>query len=610
MRRILCLFLAAPVLAQAPQLPPAGMRWIPGGEALLGSPAPGTDAPQRRVRLDGFWLDATEVTNEQFARFVAATGYRTDAERVPTAEELPGVPDAQRVAGALVFRPPAGAVDLREFWRWWQFVPGASWKHPAGPGSDLAGKQQHPVVQVSWRDAEAYARWAGRRLPTEAEWEYAARGGLHAARYVWGEKAPDAAPYPANLFQGRFPQQDSAADGYSGTCPVAAFPANGFGLYGMAGNVWEWCADFYHPEGYGRSEAVLVNPSGPTSSHDPQEPGVAKRVLRGGSYLCSDVYCLGYLPASRMKSTPDTALQHTGFRTASSAPPPPAIVVHAESGASIVAPNASLWRVATGFQFTEGPIWLPQENALVFSDIPASKLYRWSWRDGVVVHAETAQGNGGALDREGRLLTCQHEARNLVRWSADGGQEVLVDRHGGKALNSPNDVAVHRDGSLWFSDPTYGLGKRQREQDGNHVYRLPAAGGEPVVVVRGFDQPNGLCFSPAFDRLYVADSGKLQRIGAFPLDAELSVGEALYWLAGGADGLRCDAEGRLYAAARDGVRVFGDDGKRLLTIPIPESPTNLAFGGVGMQTLLVTARSSLYAIDLAVRGTWLPGQPK
>ena len=313
---------AVPVAPAAPADPHPGMTWIPGGEAVLGSQNGDFDAPLHRVRLDGFWLDTTEVSNAQFAAFVAATHYVTDAERKPTAEEVPGVPADQLVAGSLVFTPPPDAVDLREFWQWWQFVPGADWRHPSGPGSSIDGKDDHPVVHVSWRDAQAYCTWAKKRLPTEAEWEFAARGGLDQQRYAWGAEQRPGKAWPANIFQGTFPQQNTREDGFVTTAPVRAFPANGFLLYGMSGNVWEWCQDRYRPDGYGDGKQVAVNPQGPATSFDPQEPGVEKRALRGGSYLCSDVYCLGYLPGTRMKSTPDTSLCHTGFRCARTAPGP------------------------------------------------------------------------------------------------------------------------------------------------------------------------------------------------------------------------------------------------------------------------------------------------
>ncbi len=300
----------------------AGMVWIAGGEAVLGSQNGDADAPLHRVRLSGFWLDATEVTNAQFAAFVAATGYVTDAEKKPTAEDVPGVPEDQLVAGALVFMPPPEAVDLREFWTWWRYVPGACWRHPQGPDSTIDGKDDHPVVQVSWRDAIAFATWAKKRLPTEAEWEFAARGGLDQQRFVWGGEQKPGGAWRANIFQGEFPRTNTHEDGYVTTAPVRAFTANAFGLYGMSGNVWEWCNDRYHPRGYGDPTALAIDPQGPKNSYDPAEPGVEKRVLRGGSFLCSDVYCLGYLPGTRMKSTPDTGLCHTGFRCALTAPAP------------------------------------------------------------------------------------------------------------------------------------------------------------------------------------------------------------------------------------------------------------------------------------------------
>jgi formylglycine-generating enzyme required for sulfatase activity len=310
-----------------------GMVWIPGGEAVLGSQQGDRDAPLHRVQLSGFWLDATEVSNAQFAAFVAATGYVTDAERPPSREDVPDLPDAARVAGSLVFAPPPEAVDLREFWHWWQFVPGACWRQPAGPGSSLEGRADHPVVHVSWRDATAYAAWAKKRLPTEAEWEFAARGGQAQQRYVWGNAAPT--PQSANLWQGTFPRENTGADGHAGTAPVRAFAANGYGLHGMSGNVWEWCQDWYRPDAYGDGRRVRVDPQGPRDSFDPQEPALPKRVMRGGSFLCSDAYCLGYLPGTRMKSTPDTSLCHTGFRCARTAPPP------ALPGAPAVAPAST-----------------------------------------------------------------------------------------------------------------------------------------------------------------------------------------------------------------------------------------------------------------------------
>lgn len=320
--------LALPVLSAAlftgcgqdrdPAAPP-GMVWIAGGEAVLGSQNGDRDAPQHRVRIDGFWMDATEVTNAEFAAFVAATGYVTDAEKKPTLEDVPGAKEEDLVAGSLVFTPPQAAVDLRQFWAWWSWVPGADWRHPTGPTSSIAGKDDHPVVHVSWRDAVAYAAWAKKRLPTEAEWEFAARGGLDRKKYVWGDDQKPSGTWHGNIWQGTFPRENTREDGFEATAPVRAFPANGFGLFAMSGNVWEWCHDFYRPDGYGRGTDVVGNPQGPADSFDPGEPGMVKHVMRGGSFLCSDTYCLGYMPGTRMKSSPDTGLCHTGFRCVRSA---------------------------------------------------------------------------------------------------------------------------------------------------------------------------------------------------------------------------------------------------------------------------------------------------
>lgn len=293
---------------------------IAGGEFWMGLDDPRyPDAgPVHRVRLRAVWMDATEVTNAQFDAFVRATGYRTIAERTPTASDLPGVPAHQRVAGSIVFTPPSGSVPLDNPARWWHYVAGASWRQPNGPGSSIAQRRDHPVVHIAYDDALAYAAWAGKRLPTEAEWEFAARGGLDRARYVWGHQVVGhGASGPANTFQGRFPHHDTAEDGYTSTAPVRAFPANGYGLYGMSGNVWEWVADWYRADYYRTvttSAGVITDPRGPSSSVDPDEPGVPKRVQKGGSFLCSDDYCGRYIPGARGKGEPKSPANHLGFR--------------------------------------------------------------------------------------------------------------------------------------------------------------------------------------------------------------------------------------------------------------------------------------------------------
>lgn len=312
----------------APQPAREDMVWVPGGEFSMGSADPTREVcggnetmddarPIHRVRVSGFWMDRTEVTNAQFQRFVEATGYVTTAEKPPRAEDFPGVPLVQLVAGSLVFSPPQRAVPLNDFSAWWRYVPGANWRHPEGPGSDLRGRERHPVVHVSYADAQAYAAWAGKRLPTEAEWEFAARGGATGEPYPWGRELTPGGQWAANIWQGRFPVQNTAEDGFGGAAPVGSFPANAFGLHDMAGNVWEWCSDWYRPDAYARAargDQVSVNPRGPTSSFDPAEPGVPKRVQRGGSFLCTDQYCTRYWTGSRGKGEPETSSNHVGFR--------------------------------------------------------------------------------------------------------------------------------------------------------------------------------------------------------------------------------------------------------------------------------------------------------
>jgi formylglycine-generating enzyme required for sulfatase activity len=301
-----------------------GMVWIPGGEFWMGSDDPRlADArPVHRVAVDGFWMDRTEVTNLQFARFVRETGHVTTAERRPDPKDYPGVPRDRLVAGSAVFTPPGGGdVPLDDPLSWWRYVPGADWRHPDGPGSSIRGRDDHPVVQVSWDDAVAYARWAGGRLPTEAEWEFAARGGLERKPYVWGDQRTPAGRWPANVWQGRFPNENTASDGARGRSRVRSYPPNGYGLYDMAGNVWEWCADWYRPDYFAASPRR--NPQGPASGFDPSETGVPKRVQKGGSYLCSDLYCARYVPGARGRGAPDTGSSNVGFRIVRASSPSP-----------------------------------------------------------------------------------------------------------------------------------------------------------------------------------------------------------------------------------------------------------------------------------------------
>ena len=315
--------MAITAAACAPSSPrsadPPGMVRVAGGAFWMGvdDPAFPDAGPVHRVEVGAFWMDATEVTNAEFAAFVQATGYVTAAERVPTAADFPGVPARALVAGSIVFTPPTSAVPLDNPGRWWRYVPGASWRQPRGPGSTIDGYADHPVVHVAYDDAVAYAAWAQKRLPTEAEWEFAARGGIDRAEYVWGAAAVPAGGYAANTFQGHFPHDNSAADGHVATAPVTAFPANGYGLYGMSGNVWEWVADWYRPDYYRALAArggAAVDPRGPLSSVDPDEPGVPKRVQKGGSFLCTDDYCGRFRPGTRGRGEPSSSANHIGFR--------------------------------------------------------------------------------------------------------------------------------------------------------------------------------------------------------------------------------------------------------------------------------------------------------
>jgi len=288
------------------------MVWIPGGSFQMGADEFADARPVHAVTVNGFWMDEHEVTNAQFAEFVRQTGYVTVAERPLNPEDYPGVPAAKLVPGSAVFTPPAQDVSLDNPLQWWQYVSGASWQHPKGPGSTIRGHEQEPVVHVSYEDAAAFAKWTGKRLPTEAEWEFAAQGGKGSHRYYWGNELKPAGKWLANIYQGDFPKRNAREDGFVETAPVRTFPANPYGLYDMEGNVWEWCQDFYRPDYY--SQSPVDNPVGPMDSFDPDEPNAVKRVQRGGSFLCSDQYCNRYKAGSRGKGEITSGSNNLGFR--------------------------------------------------------------------------------------------------------------------------------------------------------------------------------------------------------------------------------------------------------------------------------------------------------
>jgi sulfatase modifying factor 1 len=316
--------------SSAPNSPPEGMVYIPGGEFSMGSLDPtdmicGGDEPMNdarpihRVYVDGFFMDATEVTNEQFEQFAESTGYVTVAERKPTREEFPTAPAENLVAGSIVFSPAPRPVPLDDHYRWWSYVPGANWRHPTGPASDLKAREKYPVVHIAYEDAAAYAKWAGKRLPTEAEWEFAARGGMVGKPYAWGDELKPDGKWQANIYQGKFPVKggDTGEDGFKGIAPVAQFRPNAYGLFDVSGNVWEWCSDWYRADYYStlsEQGGVASNPQGPSSSLDPGEPQERKRVQRGGSFLCTDQFCTRYMVGTRGKGEVRSASNHVGFR--------------------------------------------------------------------------------------------------------------------------------------------------------------------------------------------------------------------------------------------------------------------------------------------------------
>jgi formylglycine-generating enzyme required for sulfatase activity len=307
-------------MADAPPFP--DMVWIPGGTFKMGSDKHyPEERPAHRVSVDGFWMDRCPVTNARFARFIEATGHKTFAEIPPDPKDYPGADPGLLHAGSLVFVQPKAAVDLSDVTNWWQYMKGADWRHPYGPGSSLDGIDDHPVVHVTFDDAEAFARWEQKELPTEAEWEFAARGGLEGAAFAWGDEFLPGDRHMANTWQGEFPWQHRSKDGYERTSPVGAYPSNGYGLFDVAGNTWEWTTDWYQPKHPGEQIKACCIPANPRGgreedSYDPQHPGITipRKVLKGGSHLCAPNYCRRYRPAARYPQPVDTSTSHVGFR--------------------------------------------------------------------------------------------------------------------------------------------------------------------------------------------------------------------------------------------------------------------------------------------------------
>lgn len=309
-----------PLSACSGKPPFENMVWIPGGEFLMGSDKHyPEEAPAHRVRVDGFWMDRFTVTNEAFKRFVTATGYVTLAEKPARAEDYPGAIPELLAPSSAMFRKADKPIDLSNHYNWWTYVRGADWRHPQGPESTIDGLMNHPVVHLAFGDVEAYALWSGKELPSEAEWEFAARGGLDVAEYAWGDEFAPGGKHMANTWQGEFPWQNHCEDGYEGTAPVGSFPPNGYDLHDMIGNVWEWTADWYQEHAKISSPCCTVNnPRGACreQSYDPHLPEIRipRKVMKGGSYLCAPNYCRRYRPSARMSQPVDTSTCHLGFR--------------------------------------------------------------------------------------------------------------------------------------------------------------------------------------------------------------------------------------------------------------------------------------------------------
>ena len=317
---IFCLTIyCSPLLAGEPEdmvRISSGTFWMGSdtGNKMMPRGGRNNESPIHEVTVDGFWMDIYPVTNMHYTKFVKETGYVTYSEVPPDPKDWPGAKPEMLYAGSIVFKQPKSKVDMRNYFNWWELKKGADWRHPTGPESDLMGREKHPVVHVTFKDVKSYCQWAGKEMPAEAHFEYAARGGLDKKKYAWGEQPKHFTELLANVWQGKFPYTNENKDGFLETSPVGNFPANGYGLYDMSGNVWEWVSDWYHPNYY--KVSPKKNPTGVTQKHsfDPNEPGVPKRIVKGGSFLCSENYCTGYRPSARMATDPRSSSNHNGFR--------------------------------------------------------------------------------------------------------------------------------------------------------------------------------------------------------------------------------------------------------------------------------------------------------